>query len=301
MCFSLGKDSFSPTGGKMAKMLRRSVLLFLVGFALHCFTRLCQGSFDFATLRTMGVLQGLAVSYLISALFLFISRGRHILLSGAVTLSAYIVLLHLGNGYELSVSNIIARVDRAVLGEGHLYRMAAEDGRIAFEPESLLSCLPRAVEVLFGVYVGKIIVYGQEKTEKVRDILIFGATLTILAFFLRYLDPINKNIWSSSFTLATSGGASLVLALLIWLIDVKGKTAVCGFFNVFGTNPLFLYTVCWVLSVVLGLQIGDTGYSVKSFVYSRCLLPWAGPYLASLLSALLMMMDCQHHNSFCRG
>ena len=290
MCFSLGKDGFAPTKAKILKTLRRSVLLFLTGFALHCFSRLCAGTFDWATLRIMGVLQGLAVSYLLAAVILLLSRGRHILWTSSLILVLYIITLQFGNGYELSASNIIAKVDRALLGEGHLYSMATEGGRLAFEPESLLSCLPRTVEVLLGMYVGRIVISGREKSDAVRDTLLFGAALAVISFFLRYLDPINKNIWSSTFTLATSGAAALVLALLLWTIDVKGKSSWCGFFKVFGTNPLFLYAVCWVLSVILGLQIGDTGYSVKSFIYTRCLLPWAGPYLTSLLSALLIML-----------
>lgn len=292
MCFSLGKDSFAPTRAKILKTLKRCVLLFLTGFALQCFSRACAGTFDFATLRIMGVLQGLAVSYLLAAAILMAARGRHILPAAALILVSYMVTLHLGNGYELSPSNIIARVDRAILGEGHLYVMNAGGVRTAFEPESLLSCLPRAAEVLLGVHVGKILVSGNSREDSVRDILLFGAALAVTAFLLRYLDPINKSIWSASFTLATSGAASLVLALLVWAIDVKGRTALCGFFMVFGSNPLFLYCVCWILSVLLGLGFGLSGnaVSLKSLYYSKCLLPWAGPYFASLLSALTMML-----------
>ncbi len=292
MCFSLGKDDFRPSGSKVRKVLKRSVLLFLTGFALQCFSRLCSGTFEWASLRIMGVLQGLSIAYLLAAVTLLLTRGRFIIAVSAAVLSLYIILLHLGNGYEQSVSNIIARLDSAMLGERHLYSMPVPGGRIAFEPESILSSLPRAVEVLLGAFVGKVVLSGQSKETMVRDILLFGTPMIMLAFFLQYLDPINKNLWTSSFTLATAGAAAVTLALLIWVIDVKGKSRWCGFFKVYGANPLFLYVICWITAVLFGVnfEVAGATTSIKSFIYTDCLLPWTDAYLASLLYALFLML-----------
>lgn len=60
-------------------------------------------------------------------------------------------MLLLGNGFEKSENNIIAIVDKAVLGVNHMYKDVDPAGNpIAFDPEGLLSTLPSIAHVLIG-------------------------------------------------------------------------------------------------------------------------------------------------------
>ena len=79
-----------------------------------------------------------------------------------------------------------------------------------------------------------------------------GVILTFSGFLLSYGCPINKKIWSPTFVLATCGLASSFLALLIWIIDVKGYKKWSLFFESFGVNPLFMYVLGGVLGILFG-------------------------------------------------
>lgn len=310
MSFSLPKYRDGLTGEAFAKILRRSLSIFAVGMALQWFsslghglssyllgrsapeTTLWQVLFPLKTFRILGVLQGLALAYFFGSVIVLALRWKHILWVAGGILGTYVVMLHLGNGYELAENNIIAVIDRAVLGAAHLYQDRLPDGaRIAFEPEGLLSTLPRIAHVILGVFVGKLISEVKDNKERIRKIFIFGTILLFSGLLLQYGDPLNKKIWSSSFTLASCGFASLFLALMIWIIDIRERRSWCGFFEVFGVNPLFLYVVAWVVSVLLGLNIrfGEKVAGIKGLLYSDVLRPLLADYAASLAHALIFV------------
>ena len=188
--------------------------------------------------------------------------------------------------------NLIAVIDVKLLGAGHLIKEAAEGGSFAFEPEGLLSTIPCWAHVLFGTFVGSLITGIAENKERIRQVALFGTVLLFAGFLLQYLDPINKKLWTASYTLITSGTASLLLALLIDIIDVRQKKRWCRFFEAFGVNPLFMYVVAWIISVLFGLSFipwGEATISVRGIIYNRTLQPLLGDYAGSLVYALFFI------------
>ena len=116
--------------------------------------------------------------------------------------------------------------------------------------------------------------------------------MTFLGFLLSYGCPINKKIWSPTFVLATCGLASTLLALLIWIIDIKGHKKWSVFFESFGVNPLFIYVAAGIFSILLGNIIftyDGNIINLKNFIYQICLQPYLGNYLGSLVYALLFV------------
>ena len=66
--------------------------------------------------------------------------------------------------------------------------------------------------------------------------------------------PINKKIWTSSYTIYTTGLALIVLSVLIYLIEFKNaKGAWSRFFDVFGKNALFIFALSGILPRLLAL------------------------------------------------
>lgn len=64
MFFSLRKYDFKLSRESVTKVLKRTVLIFLVGFALNLFGHLCYNGFsNFENLRILGVMQRLALAY----------------------------------------------------------------------------------------------------------------------------------------------------------------------------------------------------------------------------------------------
>ena len=195
--------------------------------------------------------------------------------------------------YSENDSSLVYSIDRAVLGITHMYTDSLPDGsKVVFDPEGLLSTLPCIAHVLLGFMAGKLISESKDNNQRIQKLFIFGTIILFLGFLLDYGFPINKKIWSSSFVLATCGLASLLLGLLVWIIDIKGKKQWSIFFESFGVNPMFIYVVAGIISILLA-NIGFTYYgewlSTKSFIYSQWLSPVFGDYLGSLVFALLFV------------
>ena len=128
--------------------------------------------------------------------------------------------------------------------------------------------------------------------EKLERLFLVGTILTFLGFLLSYGCPINKKIWSPTFAIVTCGLGSSFLALLIWIIDVKGYKSWSRFFESFGVNPLFIYVMAGVLAVLLGnirIPFDGTTTSLHSYIYKGILQPLLGDYPGSLAFALLFV------------
>ncbi len=292
LSFSSACNPQKPVWERVRKILTRSVLLFLAGLLLSIISDLCSGSFSWGTLRIMGVLQGLAAAYLFSALIVLRIKNRAMLLIiPSVILIGYVILLNIAGGYSLSDMNIIARVDYLLLGEQHLMQEYLPDGTaIGFEPESILSTFPRTAQVMYGAYVGKLLKSCSEKEKPLLEIFSVGTLALLAGFVLQYADPVNKKIWSSSFTLVTTGAACLVLSALVCHIDMKGRSSGTGFFRVFGMNPLFLYLLCQIFSSFMDMHCEGLGMSIKTYMYSQWLSPVFGKYLGSLVYAIFIVL-----------
>jgi predicted acyltransferase len=132
----------------------------------------------------------------------------------------------------------------------------------------------------------------KDNQKRIVNLFIIGATMTFAGFLLQYGCPLNKKIWSPTFVLATCGLASTLLALLIWVIDIKGYKKGTVFFESFGINPLFIYVLAAVLSILLGnIQFMYDGsiLSVKEYVYGAILQPSLNDYFGSLVFAILFV------------
>ena len=132
----------------------------------------------------------------------------------------------------------------------------------------------------------------QDIGQKLEKLFLVGTILTFAGFLLSYGCPINKKIWSPTFVIVTCGLGASFLALLIWIIDVKGHKRWCRFFESFGVNPLFIYVMAGVLSIILiniKLVHDDATISLQRYIYSVLLQPCLGDYFGSLVYALLFV------------
>ncbi len=308
MYLSYKKFDFKFSNRTFLKLFRRSLLLFLIGLAigwLGLFSgglrelqgtdiplgeRIWQAATNFENVRILGVLQRLALVSFFGTLIILLIPHKHIpWLTGAILL-IYWILIGVTGSYVASEDNIIAIVDRAILGASHMYTETLPDGKvIPFDPEGILSTLPCIAHVLIGFWAGKLISESKSKNEQIQNLAIFGTILFFAGFFLHYGFPVNKKIWSSSFVLVTCGLASLLFSLLIWIIDVNNKKKWSVFFESFGVNPLFIYVVADILSILLSnvvFMYQGNWISIKNFVYFEWLSSVFGNYLGSLIFAL---------------
>ena len=290
------------------KVIKRSAKLFLLGLFLSWFSLLLEGInnrleyesiseilFPFGQIRILGVMQRLALSYLVGSVFvMLIPKAKHLVITSVILLIAYFILLSLGNGFSFSSDNIIAIVDNSLFGENHVYLEWLPDGeRLRFDPEGLLSAIPCIVQVIMGYLCGEVIRKKKDLLNKMMDLAIIGIVLLFIGLLLSYGCPLNKKIWSPTFELVTSGFAVLALTLLIWIIDYKGLKKWCNPFEAFGTNPLFIYIASSAFASVLGtLTIKDI--SLQEYLYNAILGVIHNPHLASLIYALLYILLCYY-------
>lgn len=303
---SLRKFNCRPTKACVWKIIRRTILIFVIGLGLGWFGQFVRGlangetlveaATHFDTLRILGVLQRLALAYGFAALIAVFVKHKHLLWVIVSLLVGYFLILVFGNGFEMSEQNIIAVIDKTLWGPDHMYKDWTPDGqRIALDPEGLLSTIPSIAHVLIGFMFGKLIVEIKDNHAKVEKLLIWGTILAFAGLLLQYGCPINKKIWSPTFVLVTCGFAAQLLGLLIWIIDINGKQKWSRFFHAFGVNPLIVYIFAGVLANLVGnIRFAYQGepIAVKTFLYQELLQPWAGSYFGSLLYALIFITIC---------
>lgn len=115
--------------------------------------------------------------------------------------------------------------------------------------------------MLIGFCCGFVIVEVKDNRERMEKFFLIGTILMFAGFLFRYGMPISKKLWTPTFAIVTCGLAASLLALLIWIIDVKGYKRWTQFFEAFGVNPLFMYVLGGVLGIlfntvpVFGLSI----------------------------------------------
>ncbi len=301
---SLRKYDFKASSSAIQKIVKRAVLLYLVGLGIAWFSlllrtwnalapenlsfleRFWQSAWNFDRIRILGVIPRLAICYGAAAIIALTLKHKYIPYLVAFLLIGYFILLLIGNGFAYDKTNILSIVDYKILGEAHMYK---DNG---IEPEGILSTIPAIAHVLLGFYVGKIMYERKDIHLKIEWLFIIGVILTFAGFLLSYACPINKKIWSPTFVLVTCGLGSSFLALLIWIIDVKGKKKWSHFFEAFGINPLFMYVLGAILSIIIGnilVYPGGEMTSLKGYIYNNLLQPVFGSYPASLIYALLFV------------
>lgn len=303
---SLRKFNFQPTKTCIRKIVKRTILIFIIGLILNWFGLMCYRLYagdsfliaatKFNEVRILGVLQRLALAYGFASLFAVFVKHKQLVLVIASLLIGYFLMLIFGNGFDKSENNIIAIVDKAVLGVQHMYHdVDAAGNRIAFDPEGLLSTIPSIAHVLIGFLFGKIIVENKDNNVRVQKLLIWGTVLAFSGLLLQYGCPINKKIWSSTFVLTTTGFAAQLLGLLIWIIDINKQEKWSRFFHAFGVNPLFVYVLAGVLANIIGyvkIPYQDGTTTLKYYIANVLIQPWAGDYFGSLLYALVFVTIC---------
>ena len=305
---SLRKYDFRLSGAACMKILRRTVVIFFIGVAiawLSLFLRgiangasLSDAVLTFDSIRVLGVMPRLAICYGAGSLLALAMSRRALAWTTGGLLALYWVVLLVGNGLEFSDSNIISIVDHKVMGPAHMYTDVVGGVTLKFDPEGLLSTLPSIAHMLIGFLCGFMIMQVKDNRERICRLFIVGTVLTFAGLLLSYGMPLNKKIWSPTFVLTTCGLASSLLALLIWIIDMRGHRRWCRFFEVFGITPLFLYCLAAVLSVLSGVvkvpwAEAETGViSIKGWIYNAVCVPCAGgnETLASLLFAVAFVL-----------
>lgn len=287
------------------KWLRRTLLIFGLGLLLNAapFVRWdAVGDLvarDWSQLRTMGVLQRIALCWAAAALVVRWLGDRGALLAIAGLLLGYwaacAALGDPADPYGL-MGWFGTGIDRALLGSAHLYRGEG----VAFDPEGLASTAPAVAQVLIGWWVGQRLQREGASAASVARLFITAAMLGVLAYAWQLGMPLNKKIWTSSYVLLTSALAIAGLATLVWRVDMAARGTKAPWWQVaseaFGKNALFVFVLSGLVPRVLGLLRWADGMDSNGQARFITPLPWlyrtlfegvgSDPRLGSLLFAI---------------
>ena len=275
-----------PAGAFWSKVVRRTLLIFLIGLFLNAspFVRWsAEGELvlrQWETLRIMGVLQRIALCFGAAAVivWLFGRRGAAGPLWATAALLVGYALACLvwgapGDPYSLQ-GWFGTDIDKALLGTAHLYKGEG----VPFDPEGLASTAPAVAQVLLGWWVGRMVVAGPINAALVARLFLWATLLLVAAYLWQLQMPLNKKIWTSSYVLHTTGLAMMLLAAFIHLIDIrKQPRELAGwatFFEVFGKNPLFVFVLSGFVPRVLALLRWQDGVGEQGQPLWTSPLPW---------------------------
>lgn len=293
LSFTRRLNDGATRGDLVRKVLARSAIIFVLGLLLNGFP------FDepLSTWRIPGVLQRIGLCYLLAGLTVVLggrNRNRWLVVGGFLLLYEFLMRWALVSGWGAGsfalANNFVRWVDLSVLGESHMFTVRG----LAFDPDGLVSTLPAAVTTLAGYFAGEFIRGPGGLPEKLRRLGIVGGGVAALGLLLCPLEPVNKQLWTVSYVLVTTGLAMAALAASSWMIDVKKWRTGIRPAVVFGSNPLVAFVGSGLVARILILVKVDAGGGdpiiLKRWIYEGFFVPIAGPLNGSFLFAVATVL-----------
>jgi predicted acyltransferase len=299
-----------PKAEMYQKIVWRSFKIFAVGIFLNLLP-----DFNFADLRWTGTLPRIAIVFLFCALLFLNTRWKAQAWVGASILIAY----------WLAMTLIPVPIDAAIaqaLVTGEILRSSGpdvveglrqiSDGFIApnlepgtnltawfdrqylpgsmwqvnWDPEGILSTFPSIVSGITGMLAGHIIIGKHTREEKVIWLMVAGFFAAFAGYLWGLVFPVNENIWTSSFVLVTSGMGAMLMGVVYFLVDMKGRTFGTKPGIIFGANAITVYVLGDVLAILF-YYIKFGGQSLNMHFFDAFTAIGIAPKIVSMLYALL--------------
>jgi predicted acyltransferase len=290
LTLSLGKrlQSGMPPFQLYQQIFRRTVLLYVLGLIVYV-----APAFDLSTQRILGVLQRIAICYLIASVIYLHTSIRGQIVWAVGFLVAYWLMMTLipvpdfGAGNLTVDGNFAHYVDRIVLGR-HNYRWTK-----TWDPEGIVSTIPTISTVLLGILAGHVMALKRSLAERCVWLSVMGSSLLFAGLVCNTWLPINKQLWTSSFVLFMAGLDAIVFSGLAWLIDACGYRRWATPAVVFGMNAIPIYMLSEILAEVIGgvhVRSGPGALSVQDWIFHHAFLPVGSDSVAALLYAIAFTM-----------
>ncbi len=272
-----------PPKAFMGKILRRTLILYLLGLFLWLWPE-----FDFSHIRWTGVLQRIAMVYGACAfLFLYTSWRTQVRIGVSILLAYWLVMCFVplpGHGQVMLEpgKNIAAWVDQLLL-PGYMWQKT-------WDPEGILSTFPAIVTGITGMLAGQLLLRPVHVHTRIMWLMLAGFFSYVAGAVWDWFFPINKNIWTSSYVLYTSGLAAMTFGASIWLVDVKQIKSWTWPGVVFGANAITAYVLHSLLNFPFRHPFIPTATGKRSIVslFFDTFVHWGlAPELVSLFWALL--------------
>lgn len=280
------RENAAGAGHIESRIVKRTLILFALGLFINSFP-----IFHLSTIRIPGVLQRIALCYFFTSLIILKSNSikRRIfwlvgLLASYWLMMRFIPVPGIGAGMLEPGKNFASYIDSLFLS-GHMWSYYG-----TWDPEGLISTIPAIATSLFGALTGYWLRSLHAGRVIVAGMLGAGVFLIVLGALLDRWLPINKSIWTSTFSIFMAGIALCSFAPFYLLMDLWEYRRWARPLTILGVNPIAIYFLSEVLDTSLRfihLSLPN-GYalSCRSYLFQSVCAPNAAPEVASLLYGL---------------
>jgi predicted acyltransferase len=249
---------FSSKAESAVRVLRRVVLLVLIGIALS--------SWKYGHLVLAGVLQHVAGSYLVGWLLLRLPWRTQI---GAVMIAlgaqwaafTYVRTDTIEPGSWALGQTPAAWLDTLILGRPHI--------------EGVWAALTGGITVVLGAWVGRLLTTTSRRNESAAvQLAVCAAALAGCGALLAVVVPVNKKLWTPSYTLLTAGISVFVLLALHVTVDRQPTAPMWAHpFLDLGRNALAIFVLLQALLIATADFVRPIGNAtLASIGYTAALL-----------------------------
>ncbi|MGX5691163.1 acyltransferase family protein [Arcticibacter tournemirensis] len=288
--FGSKKEDQAQHSKLILRAFKRGLILFFLGFFLALFP-----AFDFSTVRIFGVLQRIGIVFFICAVLFIKTSTKTQFRTLLFVLILYWVLMTLvpvpGVGYPNldKETNLAAWLDRLIITEQHTWKAAR-----TWDPEGILSTLPAIGTGILGMLAGTWL-RRKDKTEseKIAWMFSLGFISALLGQIWGLAFPINKSLWTSSYVLYAGGLATMMLALLYWMIDVQGYKKYTKPFVAYGVNAITVFFMSAIIVKVMSrikIDLNGEPVGLQTWLYKSFFTPYLSDLNASLAWAVTFVL-----------
>ena len=271
----------------LVKIFKRSLIIFALGVFGSLFP-----TFNFEVVRIPGVLQRISVVFFFSSIiylkFGWVNQIRlvAILLVGYYVLMNFVPVPGFGEPNLEKGMNLAAWLDNLLL-EGHLWVQSK-----TWDPEGILSTVPAIGTCIIGMLIGQLLSAKANEYEKIIWLFLTGVALIILGLGWGVFFPMNKALWTSSFVLYTAGLACHALAVMYFLIDVKGFSQWALPLRYYGLNAIFVFVASGLIAkTLIRIKVDDEGkVSLWSWIFNNVFYSWLPSHVASISFAIALIL-----------
>lgn len=230
--FAMGAAmTMSSKTGSFRAVLRRALILFVLGVLLT--------SYKHDHLALAGVLQHIAIAYLVAWLVLLLPRKAQLVVTVAmlgVAWLGFVAVAQPGADPWGRQGTFAHSVNSAVSG--------------GFSTEGMVQSVVSSVNVLGGALIARAM-SGRRPQELVRWLVGQAAWLAAVAAPLILFIPLNKRLWTPSFAVLTTATSCMWLALFVWISDAR-RWRWARPLEQLGANPIAVYVVFMAATIFFG-------------------------------------------------
>jgi predicted acyltransferase len=296
------------------QILRRGIIIYLLGFAMALFPFYQWGTIDslpnasawdrilfrIEHVRILGVLPRIGIVYICAGLLtLKTTLKQQVIIIGTLLLGYWFAMTLIPVPGENEIGalllhtkdrNLAAYLDRLILGTNHTWV-----GSVTFDPEGPLSTIPAIGTAMLGNIAGRWIALKEKPLlERISGLFAAGSIAMVLGLMWNWSFPINKSLWTSSYVLFTAGMACVAIATIMWIVDYSNVKWWTKPWVVFGVNPIVAFVGSGVMARLIytlwHVNYKGQSISIQSAIYQSLFLPWLPERVASLAFAIAFVL-----------